>query len=241
MSAATERLLQRFYRAKPGWRDGTVEFHEMVAARVPRGGRILEIGAGAPNATSRFLATLGEVHGVDPDPAVRDNEALASATVVSDEALPFPDASFDVAVSNWVVEHLEDPTRHLAEVARVLKPGGAYLFRTPNRWHYVAIVSALTPHAFHRLVANRLRALPDAAPEPFPTRYRMNSAGAVRREAARAGLSVADLRRVEKEPSYGMGAAPFFLLGVAWERIVNATEVLAFLRGALFVEIRKPS
>ena len=239
MSAATERLFRRFYRDRPGWRDGTEEFHEMVATAVRPGARILEIGAGASNPTSRFLATLGEVHGADPDSAVRGNDALATASVLSGPALPFEAASFDACVSNWVIEHLDDPLSHLREIARVLKPGGRYLARTPNRFHYVAIGAALTPHWVHRLVANRLRALPPGAAEPFPTRYRMNTAGSMRRLAREAGLVVDDLRMIEKEPSYGMVAAPLFLAGVAWERTVNAIGALACVRAAIFVVMRK--
>lgn len=239
MSALTERLLRRFYLDRPGWRDGTAEFHDLVASRVPAAARILEIGAGAPNPTSRFLATLGEVHGVDPSPDVLRNDALASAAVVPDERLPFPDASFDACVSNWVVEHLRDPALHARELARVLKPGGRAFARTPNRWHYVALGASLTPHVVHRLVANRLRALPPGAPEPFPTLYRMNTPRAMRREARAAGLVVEELRLYEKEPSYGMIAAPLFLAGVAYERLVNSTGILAPFRAAIMLVLRR--
>lgn len=48
--------------------------------------------------------------------------------------LPFPAASFDVAISLDVFEHIPDSDAHLREVARVLRPGGAYLIQTPNKW-----------------------------------------------------------------------------------------------------------
>jgi len=234
-----ERYLDRYYRRRPGWIDGTTEFHGICASYLPRGGRILEIGAGPSNPTSRFLAELGELHGVDPDPAVRANDSLSSAAAISEDHYPFESSWFDGAVSNYVAEHVSDPVSHLREVHRVLKPGARYILRTPNRYHYVALGSAFTPHRFHLLVANWLRALDSDAHDPYPTVYRMNSESALRTLAARTDFEVELLRHVEKEPSYGMAARLLFLAGMLYERVVNATDRLGALRANLFVVLRK--
>jgi putative transcriptional regulator len=152
-----DRYLHRFYDRSSGWVDGTTEFHELCARVLPRGGRLIEVGAGPSNRTSRFLATLGEVHGLDPDPAVQGNDALRSAAVLAGDAFPFEPETFDGCVSNYVVEHVADPAAHLREVGRVLRPGAAYVFRTPNRVQFVALASSLTPHRLHVRLANRLR------------------------------------------------------------------------------------
>ena len=55
-------------------------------------------------------------------------------TAVNSAVLPFPDQSFDVVVSFDVLEHIPDTDAHLAEVRRVLRPGGWYLLQTPNKW-----------------------------------------------------------------------------------------------------------
>ncbi len=106
------------------------------------------------------------------------------------------DAWFDHCISDYVVEHIADPVAHLAEFERVLKP----VFRTPNRFHYTALISSATPHWFHELVANRARALPRAAHDPHPTVYAMNIAAAVRRAASLCQLQVERLIYIEKEP-----------------------------------------
>jgi 2-polyprenyl-6-hydroxyphenyl methylase/3-demethylubiquinone-9 3-methyltransferase len=49
------------------------------------------------------------------------------------EDLPYPDADFDAVVCVDVLEHVQDLDRVLAEVTRVLKPGGLFLFDTINR------------------------------------------------------------------------------------------------------------
>src|SRR5262249_4744849 len=155
--------------------------------------------------------------------------ALVTASVLTDARYPYDDSSFDGCISNYVLEHVADPVEHLAEIRRVLKPGGAYVFRTPNRYHYVAAVSALTPHWFHKLVANRLRN-GSHTHEPYPTVYALNSRTRVRELAGQSGLDVEVMRLVEKEPSYGMSSRAMFLAFMAYERLVNATEAAAGLR-----------
>jgi SAM-dependent methyltransferase len=232
-----ETYLDRFYGALV---DGTTEFHTMCAAHIPRDATILEIGAGPSNDTSRFLSSLGRLSGLDVDPSVRSNLYLADAFVLETDVYPFADACFDACVSNYVLEHIANPRSHLSEVRRILRPGGVYLFRTPNRHHYVALVSRWTPHWIHTASANRLRRLPEEAPDPYPTYYRLNSRHAIRKAAARSGLDVRELRMVEKEPSYGMASRLMFVTFMLYERLVNSSALFAVLRANVFGLLQRP-
>jgi SAM-dependent methyltransferase len=229
-----ESYLERFYPHSSWRRDGTTDFYALMKKYCS--GKILEVGAGPSNPTSDYLKTLGEIHGVDIDPSVLDNEALQSAAVIQD-AFPFPDQSFDSCISNYVCEHLTDPVQHLKEIYRVLRPAGFYIFRTPNRFHYVAMISSLTPYWFHLKVANRLRGV--CGHDPYPTQYRLNSRRKIIKLARESGFTIEYLRLVEKEPSYGMGSRILFLLFMAYERIVNCSELFAGFRSNLFVVLRK--
>jgi SAM-dependent methyltransferase len=231
--------LRRFYNRSRGWVDGTTRFWRLCDEFIPLGARILEIGSGPSNATSRYLAKRGEVHGLDPDPVVHTNDALTSANLLEGTRFPFPDASFDACVSNYVVEHVPDPLSHLQEVRRVLRPGGTYVLRTPNLLHYVAVVARLTPHWFHELVANRLRQLPDESHDPYPTVYAMNSRRALLRWARAAGFDVTRVDMIEAEPSYGMASRALFIPFMLYERLVNSTELAAGLRANIFAALRK--
>ena len=229
----------RYYRQRADWIDGTEEFHRLCASVVNGGARILEIGAGPTNPTSVFLATLGRLHGLDPDPAVFDNTALSSASILRGDSFDLPDESFDCCVSNYVAEHVSNPLAHLTEVRRVLKPGGAYVFRTVNRFHYVALGSSLTPHWIHTKVANKMRDLPVGAHDPYPTTYALNTAGTIRRLAEQAGFRVREMRLVEKEPTYGQFAKIAFLVFMAYERLVNSSPIFSRLRANLFVVLER--
>lgn len=233
-----QEYLNRFYNRSKGWVDGTTAFHQICSGAISPGSNILEIGAGPTNPTSAFLATLGKLHGVNIDPAASANRHLISSAVIERDHYPFESATFDACVSNYVLEHVEHPDQHLAEVRRVLKLGGVYVFRTPNRFHYVSLIASLTPHWFHELAANRVRGLPLDAHEPYPTFHALNDAESIRVEAQRAGLYVEELQLIEKEPSYGMSSRILFFPLMAYERIVNFTPKLAVLRANIFAVLR---
>lgn len=234
-----QKYLDKFYSRSSGWVDGTTEFHKLCASVIPPDGNILEVGSGPSNVTSSYLSSLGKLHGVDPDPDILTNDALESAHVLTGEAYPFADNIFDACVSNYVNEHIAYPRQHLREVNRVLKPNGVYIFRTPNRFHYIAIVSGLTPHWFHKLVANRLRNLPATSHDPYPTRYRLNTRAKIEQYAAELNMSVDEFRLIEKDPSYGMSSRILFLGFTAYERIVNAHSALSGFRTNILAVLRK--
>lgn len=99
-------------------------------------GRVLEIGGGTGANLQFYGDGVDEVVLTEPEePMARRLErklqgGSVHATVVRarGEQLPFPDDSFDVAVSTLVLCTVEDPGRVLGELARVLKPGGRLLF-----------------------------------------------------------------------------------------------------------------
>ncbi len=104
--------------------------------------RLLEIGTGS-GAIAHYFATRAQgafdVEAVD----VLDQRQVSEGyrfTRVEDVALPFPSGTFDVVISNHVIEHVGDEDRqreHLGEMRRVLAAGGTAYLATPNRWQLV--------------------------------------------------------------------------------------------------------
>lgn len=223
--------MRRYYTSRLGWRGGTEEFFSLLAGYIKPGSAVLELGAGPDNQASAWLADrAGRLDGLDVDPAVASNPHLESAMVYDGRDWPIADAQYDTVVCNYVLEHVIDPQRLADEVARVLRPGGAFVFRTPNAWNYVSLIARLTPHWVHEKIANRVRALDDEASDPYPTVYRMNTAGSLRRVLGSAGLVEERLYAIEKQPSYGMFHPLAFLTLMLFERFVNASPDLGFLR-----------
>jgi SAM-dependent methyltransferase len=110
-----------------------------------RGATVLEIGVGSGVIAARFSELVGadgRVCGVD----VRDSRLQTTGfqfVRTTDTSLPFDEESFDVVLSNHVIEHVggrRDQLAHLSEIARVLKADGVAYLATPNRW------TLLEPH-----------------------------------------------------------------------------------------------
>jgi SAM-dependent methyltransferase len=232
-------LYDEYYYNRPGFEDGTSSFHALCRQTIATNGDILEIGAGPSNPTSDYLAGLGRLKAVDVSHEVLDNRAVREPKVYDGSRLPFDDACFDACISNYVIEHVQNPLEHFQEVRRVLKPGGVYLFRTPNLYYYVSLASAALPHSAHKALANKLRGLPSDSHEPWPTVYRSNTVRALRRFAASAGLRLDRCLLIEKEPSYGRSSAFLFFPMMWYERLVNSTDVLAGLRANILGVMRR--
>jgi SAM-dependent methyltransferase len=120
--------------------------------------RILEVGTGSGGIAHYFgthSELLCDVDAVD----VHDNRLVTAGYryhQVKDTQLPFADDSFDVVLTNHVIEHVGDEqaqTAHLAELHRVLRSGGVGYLAVPNRWmlvepHYNLAFLSWLPHAW---------------------------------------------------------------------------------------------
>lgn len=99
-------------------------------------GRVLEVGCGNGANFHRYPPEVSELVGVDPDPFMVERARRRAAQLdrkievleAPAEELPFADASFDAAVSTLVLCSVDDPAKALAEIWRVLKPGGELRF-----------------------------------------------------------------------------------------------------------------
>jgi SAM-dependent methyltransferase len=109
---------------------------DAVRAAAPR--RVLEVGCGWGEFAARVQEELGaEVVAVDLSPRMVElaRERGVDARVGDVQELPFADGEFDVAVANWMLYHVPDLDRALAELARVVRVGGQLVAATNGLDH----------------------------------------------------------------------------------------------------------
>lgn len=153
-------LFARIYPrlAEVAERHGAREHRDEALA--PAAGQVLEIGAGHGLNFRHYPPAVTGVLALEPEPALRKlaREAAATASVpvtVEDgvaERLPADDASFDTVVTSLVLCSVRDLPTALAEIRRVLRPDGRFLFyehhRSSSRGFaaYQRVVDLLWPH-----------------------------------------------------------------------------------------------
>jgi SAM-dependent methyltransferase len=142
-----DEVLRRFYQQVdleyPEWANTYGNYNPPAAllryaGQLDRNSRILEIGAGG-GYLLEDLWRLGfrKLTGSDITATslaeMRRRDGALAVVGADAETLPFRSETFDVVITSDVIEHLPRVDQHLAEVLRVLRPGGRYLLKTPNR------------------------------------------------------------------------------------------------------------
>lgn len=216
-------------RAKALLRDerGARERVALLAPQLRKGSRVLDIGAG----TGAFVAAANAAgwlaEGVEPN---QDYAAFAGEhyrahihPVLLEEA-PLADASFDLATSSHVFEHLRQPDRAFALVHRLLKPGGCFHIlvpdisdprRTPSaRWHFGHV------HGFTRKTLSMLawKSGFDLLPESPPAGPHLL--------LRRLDAPLADWMR---HPEHAQEMQRYFREHTAWRHFTSATPYRRFL------------
>ena len=198
---------------------------------------ILDIGAGAGIVPQmNFKGLVKEVHGIDPDPRVKSNPFLNISHVGFGDDLPYPNDYFDVIFCDNVLEHLDKPEKVFSEIKRVLKTEGMFLGKTPNKYHYMPLISSMTPHFFHQYY-NKFRGRDTE--DTFPARYKANSKNALKKLSNKTGFRLEFFKRYEGRPEYLRKIPILKYLGLLYERIVNFSNLFSPFRILIIAVLKK--
>ncbi len=151
--------------------------------------------------------------------------------------LPLEDGSVDIVMSRSVMEHIDDPAAVYREINRVLRHGGYFIFLTANLWDYAALIAKLVPNRFHPWIVSKTEGRKEQ--DVFPIQYQTNTFRAVKKWASQADFEIVSFRYLGQDPSYFTFNAFLFLLATAYEKVLSKFDALRFLRGWIFVTLRK--
>lgn len=234
MTVLAERLKRRYF--------GHLEhpytsFEREVESRLRPEYTLLDAGCGrtAP-VLAKFRGKAKRLIGVDvidfhlPPP---DIELLQSDLC----RIPLDSSCVDLAMCRSVLEHVERPLEVYAELNRLLKPGGHFIFLTANLWDYASLIARLVPNRFHPWIVSKTEGRKEE--DVFPIQYRSNTRRSVKQFAELAGFEIVSFKYLGQYPSYFMFNGLFFLLATGYEKLISRFEPLAPLRGWIFAVLQK--
>jgi SAM-dependent methyltransferase len=218
-------IVKRFY---PPEYDPYRHFEREVASRLKSGDTLVDAGCGrsAP-VLSLFGSIAAKAIGTD---TVRFDPSLHGLILFNSNLteIPLRADSADLVICRSVLEHLETPISVYKEVHRILKPGGKFIFITPNIWSYPIVAARIIPNRLHASIVHFAEGRPED--DTFRTCYRSNSFRAIRKLAVLSGFEVESLRYLSMLPHYLLFHPLAFRIGVAYERAITRIHMLRRLQ-----------
>jgi len=202
--------------------------------------RVLDIGAGRGGIRPRFTPGGVLLVGCDATDAVSEHPTIDRGVQCDGGRLPFADQSFDVCSMRYVIEHLQDPRQAFEEAYRVLRPGGRFVFVTPNAWYYASIAARVVPNRVHPMLVHWCTGRRER--DVYPTVYAANTRARLRTHLRAVGFR----ERTLKFCQWGSGrgyldfSVPTLLIDWAYERAVNSTRLLQAGRRMLVGDFERP-
>jgi SAM-dependent methyltransferase len=229
-----QRLFEKYYS---GSKFHDAFYRELILKYLSPRARLLDAGCGRYLKFSKELANTAEVVGIDLEPALETANQRSPFGVRGNLGhLPFCSEYFDVVISRFVVEHLEDPAQVFRELHRVLKPGGKVILLTPCKWDYVSLIAAATPYGWHRRLVSRIFRVSED--DVFPTFYRANTPSTILGELSSVGFREKELLMINHYPAYLMFSPVLFRLGRWYERLTSL-EMFRKLRATILCVCEK--
>lgn len=153
---------------------------------------ILCQGGGNKSRADKYFDNTKEIIAIDIDKETLEINTYADKKILADvSSIPMvKDGSVDVVLSEWVLEHLNEPRSAFRETARVLKPGGIFIFETPNTANpiigFFRLVKKISNKATKRISSKYL--LDKTENDIYPAYYKANSSKSLDKMLAEVGF-----------------------------------------------------
>jgi SAM-dependent methyltransferase len=134
-----------------------------------------------------------------------------------------------------VVEHLRDPLDQFAKICRILKPGGIFLFHTPNILGYTTILARLVPRTLKNTFVYFFHRRKEE--DVFDTFYKANSPAIIRKLARKTGFTVIKTKMTASSAEF-VRILPLAIIELIWIKLLMTNHLKA-LRTNIIVALQK--
>jgi SAM-dependent methyltransferase len=234
MTALSERLCRRYFAHAEHPYDA---FEREVERTLRPGGTLVDAGCGrsAP-VLVKFRGRAARLIGIDVVDFTQQLDGIELyQRDLADTGLE--SGSVDVVMARSVMEHIPNPVAVYAEVARILRPGGRFVFLTANLWDYASLIAATVPNRLHPWIVAHTEGRREE--DVFPIQYQSNTRRAISRAAASSWLRIERFEYLGQYPAYFMFNGALFLLATWYERMISALPPLNCLRGWILCSLSK--
>jgi len=196
-----EGYRQLYQQINPEWEDSLKLLCKLFKPLLRPKMVILDAGCGRANfVVEQFRKSIDKAVGIDVSPKETEGNVILDQIVYGQlENLPFANESFDVVLSQWVLEHLESPAEVFCEIFRVLKKKGALVFITPYKFSYLLLPRLILPKRLLRALVGMFYGR--GKPDVFATHYRANTPRRIEKMLARVGFEKHELI-LNNDPTY---------------------------------------
>ncbi|HUA55131.1 MAG TPA: methyltransferase domain-containing protein [Candidatus Sulfotelmatobacter sp.] len=214
----------------------------LVAAA--RGQTILDVGAGKWSSYADGLTAKNACIfiGLDVDADELELNPFLDRCVLADaaSAIPLPPGSVDLAISRATIEHIRDNRQFLANLHRVLKPGGRLICVFAGRNAPFAVLNRLLPPRASRFLIDRL--MPDRKDHlGFPTHYDHTTWRGFSRLLAHTGFTIDDVETHYFSSNYFAFFLPVYLISLLGDAVRACLGIKALASYYLFVATKGPA
>jgi SAM-dependent methyltransferase len=191
-------------------------------ARSPGAVTVLDAGCGRVSALRQFRPRIGRMVGADIHEPSTPLPYLDEFAVVDlcGSVDAFPSASFDVVLSNFTLEHFQEPATALANLRRWLRPGGTLVATTVNRRHPFVAAYLAMPDGPRRAVQPLVKA---SQADAHPLVGACNDPATIRADLEAAGFTEIRLHTVGHLARAWGRHLPTFAVGLAGDLLANRT------------------
>jgi ubiquinone/menaquinone biosynthesis C-methylase UbiE len=241
--------LYRFYwsieqRIVPGLRPTQYAYFDTLLRVLRPGDDWLDLGCGHQvfggwmmREQAQAITSCRRIYGIDLDwNGLLAHQGIRDRIYGNLAQLPVRSSSVDVVTANMVIEHLDRPADVLREVGRVLRPGGRFVFHTPNYNSPIVRLGAWVPERLKKPLIALFEGR--QAHDVFQTHYRLNTALDVRAMSAQTGFTVAAVHHVSNAAATSM-LGPFVVFELIYIRVLARPRLERF-RTNLICVLEKP-